>query len=252
MAEWNDLERTTNNWDPDYKIMLICDDPDISYVWAHILRKRAMSVFSTDSRVVALNHKKVERPDLVVIDESTTALNAIPLIKDLRDEAAFPIILFTSFTSENYILDAYKAGVDDCVSKPVSPAIFIARVQALLRRVNTVPMETMGNLRVNGYRLDPTRREIVDHNGKATKLSQLEFRLLQLFMQNPGLIYKPEDIVSHVWGYEGEGSTQLLKHLIFRLRRKIEADPKHPKHIRTEPGIGYVFEKDSGSSPTGL
>ena len=138
--------------------------------------------------------------------------------------------------------EAYQAGVDECVAKPVGPALFLAKVKVWLRRSWTVPAETLEVVQSNDLYLDPYARQVKRASGERVRLTNLEFRLLYLLMKNPGRILESDYIVGLVWGYHGEGNSHLLKNLVYRLRRKIEPDPNHPLYLHTEPGVGYRFQ----------
>ncbi len=243
MTHKNNLGRpgTENRGNP-LKVMLVCDDPETGNVWTHMLQKKGLDVSFTDSPSIAIKEKEEEPPDLVVIDEYSSKLDGIRLIQEMKSGSVFPILLFTPNGNEKYLLDAYKAGADECVTKPISPAMFLTRVQACLRRARCMPLESLTNLSAGGFRLDPAKRELTTGEGKTIRLSELEFRLLHLLMQNPGWVFETDDMVERIWGYTGTGNRYLLKHLVFRLRRKIEANPEKPVYIKTEPSIGYRFD----------
>ena len=152
-----------------------------------------------------------------------------------------PILLFLPVHHETQILEAYEAGVDEVVVKPISPPIFLAKILAWARRSWIMPMDELGLVKTGSHRLDPTRKCIVDPNGLEINLTNLEFRMLYLLMSRPGHIFSAEDIIGFVWGEYGRGDQILLKNVVYRLRKKIEADPSHPLLLRTWGG-GYSFE----------
>jgi DNA-binding response OmpR family regulator len=221
------------------RVNVISDDYDTGYVWTNLLRSKGVEVdFST-----GFLSKNCEEnpPDLVIIDETDTNLDWISIIQSIREMSSSSLILYiTSKSEESHILLAYQKGVDDCIVKPISPAHFLLKVQALLRRVRVIPLTGLDTVNTSDFTLDPTRRLVTLKDGREVRLSQLEYRLLIFLMRNPGRICNSEEIIQAVWGYEG-GDNQLLKHLVFRLRKKIELDPKKPIYIKTENGLGYQF-----------
>jgi len=225
-----------------FRAWIICDDPDACYVWSQLLKRKGIEVFLTDNLTSFKKNIHEDQPDLVIIDETTSKTDAIKIIQDLKPEIMCPFLLLTANNNEAYILEAYQAGADECFSKPISPALFLSKVRALLRHAETIPITALERVETAGLNLDPIHRKVFIRNGKEIKLSQLEFRLLNLLMNNPGWVFNPEQIVQAVWGYSEIGDSRLLKHLIFRLRQKIEDDPKKPKIIKTEPGIGYKLD----------
>jgi DNA-binding response OmpR family regulator len=224
------------------KVLIVCDDLDTCQTWAFCLRQKGIEVITAGLIQEVFNRWIDENPDLVVIDVNTSQQEGISLCKRIREEMVIPILLFTPQYNESNILDAYQAGVDECVPKPVSPALFMAKVRVWIRRSWTVPAESLEVVQVSDFKLDPQSRQVLKPPEKGIRLTNLEFRLLYLLMKNPGRILEAEFIVDRVWGYHGEGNSHLLKNLVYRLRRKIEPDPNSTSHILTEPGMGYRFQ----------
>ena len=149
-------------------------------------------------------------------------------------------MLFLPAHHEAEILEAYQAGVDECVVKPISPAIFLAKIAALSRRSHR---ELDSNLRSGKLRLDPARRIAISPDGKEIRLTNLEFRLLHLLMSRPGYVLKSEEIIRTVWGMYGQGDQTLLKNVVYRLRKKLGSGPEDRYMIQTAPG-GYSYRED--------
>jgi len=225
------------------KLLLVSDDPEAGRIWAHVLGQRRLEITAARSVEDALKRWAKEGGfDLVVIDAYTCQLDGIGLCRRLRSEAIAPILLFTTTSDEAYILEAYRAGVDECVVKPVSPSLFLAKVNAWLRLSWAVAADTLEGLRAGNLCLDPTRREVKNGSGSAVRLTNLEFRLLYLLMSHHSRILESATIVDRVWGYTDCDESVLLKNAVYRLRRKIEDNPGQPRYIQTVAGIGYVFE----------
>ncbi len=224
------------------KVLIVCDDPEIGRIWAHCLRQRRSEAVIFGSAEEAMSGWAEEFPDLIVIDVNSSQLDAIELCRHLRTEAVVPILIFTPRNNEAHILEAYQAGADECVPKPISPALFLAKVRVWLRRSWTFPAEALDTLQIGEMRLEPMRRMVIMEGGSEVKLTTLEFRLLHLLMNHHGWVMETDDIIQRVWGYNGEGNSALLKNLVYRLRRKIEPDPSEPRHILTEAGLGYKFQ----------
>ena len=222
--------------------MIVCDDSDTCQIWTYSLRQKGIEVVTTGSAEVALKQWAEEIPDLVVIDVNSPQLDGIVLCQRLREDTVIPILLFTPDQNESHILEAYQAGVDECVAKPVSPALFLAKVKVWLRHSWMIPAEGLEFMHISDLHLDTHGRKVVRGAGEGIKLTNLEFRFLYLLMNNPGRILETEYIVERVWGYYGDGDSNLLKNLVYRLRRKIEPDHNSPRYIHSEPGIGYKFQ----------
>lgn len=222
------------------KVFVVCNQPDTASVWGYILRQKGISVILETNVEKAIDRWYVEMPDLVVIDIDIAKKGPMELYQKFRAISVAPILLLLPAYHENQILDAYASGVDDVIIKPISPAIFLAKILAWGRRSWTVAVASLDNVVASGYRLDPTRRCITNPDGLQIKLTNLEFRLLHLLMSRPGHVFHMDDIVQSTWSGYGYGDQVLLKNVVYRLRKKIEANPNKPTLLRTEPG-GYSF-----------
>jgi DNA-binding response OmpR family regulator len=224
------------------KIFVVCDQTDTAPVWGYILGHKGLTVILETSIEKAFDRWATEFPDLVVIDVDVPHEERMSLYRDFRAASVGPILLFLPAYHETQILGAYAAGVDEVVVKPISPAIFLAKIMAWTRRSWTVPVEGLNLVKAGKHRLDPTRRCLVNPDGVELKLTNLEFRLLHLLMSRPGHVFSAEDIVESIWGGYDSGDQVLLKNVVYRLRRKIESDPSHPVLVQTGPG-GYCFQE---------
>src|SRR5688572_16970681 len=221
------------------KIFVVCDQKDTAPVWGYILRQRGLIVILETSLEKALDRWSTEIPDLVVIDVAHQ--DPMELYDKFREVSVTPILLFLPTYHETQILEAYAAGVDEVVIKPISPAIFLAKIIAWVRRSWIVPVEGLSLVKAGRHRLDPARRCLIDSDGREITLTNLEFRLLLLLMSRPAYVFSVDDIVQSIWGGYDSGDQVLLKNVVYRLRKKIEADPGHPLLLQTGPG-GYSFQ----------
>jgi DNA-binding response OmpR family regulator len=226
------------------KILLVSDDPTTARTWAFLFSQKGLATELASSAEEALALWERDSFDLIVIYTQTSALDGIDLSKQLRAVAVNPILLLPFQGDEPHLLQAYEAGVDECIVRPISVRLFLAKVLAWQRRAWTVPTEALDSLQAADVQLDPARRELVTDNGVVIKLTNLEFRLLHLLMSHRGHPLDPNLIVERVWGCEGSGEGALLKNLVYRLRRKIEPDPSQPRYIEMVTGEGYVFRLD--------
>jgi two-component system response regulator RegX3 len=221
--------------------LLVSDDREVGGLWAYALRQMGLEVTLAASADDALASWDQHAFDLFVIDVCGPDLDGIELARRLRAGAVNPILLFTANRDEGHTLAAYQAGVDECVVKPVSPSVFLAKVRVWLRRSWTVPARALETVQAGRLCLDPARRQLVTEGGSIVKLTNLEFRVLHLLMSHPGQVLPSDLIVDRVWGYNGGGDQVLLKNVVYRLRRKMEPDPGDPRYLQTVAGEGYVF-----------
>jgi DNA-binding response OmpR family regulator len=160
------------------KILLISDDPTTARTWAFLFSQKGLATELAGPVEEALAIWERDSFDLIVIDVHTPALDGIELSKQLRAVAVNPILLLPFQRDEPHLLQAYQAGVDECIVKPISPQLLLAKVLAWQRRAWTVPTEALESLRAADMQLDPARRELAMANGVVIKLTNLEFRLL--------------------------------------------------------------------------
>jgi len=226
------------------RVLLVSDDPETAQIWAYALGQTGVEVVLASSAEEAITRWADGVFDLVLIDVSTPQLDGIDLCQRLRAEAVNPILLLTPTTDEAHLLEAYQAGADECIAKPISPSLLLTKVKTWLRRSWTIPTEALDTLQVGDLHLDPARRQVVSPTGSIVKLTNLEFRLLHLLMSHQTQVLDPNVIIDRVWGYTGGGDTVLLKNVVYRLRRKIEPDPTQPRYIQTLAGEGYTFQPE--------
>jgi DNA-binding response OmpR family regulator len=224
------------------KIFVLCNQKDTAPVWGYLLRQCGLIVILETSLEKAVDHWSAESTDVVVIDIDATHQDRMELYKKFRAVCVAPVLMLLPAYHETQILEDYAAGVDEVVIKPISPAIFLAKIVAWTRRSWTVNMEGLKLVKAGRHRLDPARRCVVDLDGLEIKLTTLEFRLLHLLMSRPGHLFGAEDIVQSIWGGYDSGDQVLLKNVVYRLRRKIEADPGNPVLVQTGLG-GYFFQE---------
>jgi DNA-binding response OmpR family regulator len=157
-----------------------------------------------------------------------------------REVSVAPILLLLPAYHETQILEAYTAGADEVVVKLTSPAIFLAKIMAWVRRSWLVPINRLSLVNAGKYRLDWSRRCLLGPDGQEVNLTSLEFRLLHLLMSRPRQIFSTEEILQSIWGAYGSSDQVMLKNVVYRLRKKIEADPSHPVLLQTWQS-GYSF-----------
>jgi two-component system KDP operon response regulator KdpE len=164
------------------------------------------------------------------------------VLQQLRDFTSAPVIILTASSDEQHIIRGLGLGADDYMAKPFKMDELIARIGALLRRVqaNGQSGEPVV-LHAGDLTIDLARRS-VHRNGAPIELTPIEYRLLTYLARHAGQVLTHEQLLQHVWGSEYGSESQYLWVHIGRLRQKIEASPKAPRHVRTERGMGYRFE----------
>lgn len=220
------------------RVFVVCDQDATAPIWGYIIRDKGLVAILETSVQRAMERSIEEIPDLIVIDVNASHAQRMELCRQFRSLSASPILLFLPSNNEPEILEAYQNGVDECVVKPISPAIFLAKIMAWARRSWSEPMTPRN---VGRLRLDPAHRSAIGASGQEIKLTNLEFRLLHLLMSRPGYVFPAEEIIQTVWGANGD--IVLLKNVVYRLRKKLEEEAGEKQVIQTWPG-GYSFVEE--------
>ena len=172
---------------------------------------------------------------LVILDVMMPKMDGWQTCREIRQYSRVPIIMLTARGDERYELRGFELGVDEYIAKPFSPKILVARVQALLRRVNAATEET---LEYGGIVLNRTAHEVLIE-GEKIDLSFKEFELLSYFMENKDIALSREKILNHVWDYDYFGDARTIDTHVKKLRNKMG---KYGSYIKTIWGMGYKFE----------
>jgi two-component system response regulator RegX3 len=225
------------------KILIISDEPATAAVWGFSLTQLGLDV-----RLVAITEPimkiwEAEIPDLIILEDFDENIEELDILRMLREVTVVPILFLTTKLNENFLLDVYQSGADECIPLPVTPRLFQAKVNAWLRRTRSMPIAEVSEIIAGDIRLKPGEREIYFSNDtEPVKLTILETRLLILLMSNAGKVMAPGDIIEKVWGYRSVDDRKLVKNHIFRLRRKVEPDPANPRFLISVGSKGYKFQ----------
>ena len=221
------------------KVLLVTGNPEIGRIWAYSLGQRSIEAILVEQPGDAVRQAAEQLPDVVVVDVYAPAqFDVIGLCRGLRAEVANPILLLHSDSDEALCLRAYEAGVDECFHKPLSPLLFLAKVQSWLRHAWTVPTSALEDLQAGRLRLNRRTRQLNVEGRGSFRLSNLEYRLMHALMSRRGQVVETDALISLVWGHAG-GDPPMLKNLVYRLRTKIEPENSDQHLIQTVPGHGY-------------
>ncbi len=223
--------------------LLFSPHADEAAVLTLILQQAGFAIRSVRNLDLAIESWPEQPSDFILITLSDTGAPAQKQIKQMRAHTAAPILVIVDQPTEDVHVALLQAGVDLLVVRPYSPRILLNQIRALLRRTAGMPFFSLPTLSRAGVTLDPATRTVRVDEEEPNHLTQLEFRLLYTLMTHAGQIIPAENIVEHVWGYTGEGNRELVRGLVQRLRSKVEPDPRNPKYILTEPGVGYYFNR---------
>ena len=176
---------------------------------------------------------------LIILDVMMPKLDGWGVCREVRQYSQVPIIMLTAKAEERDELQGFQLGVDEYISKPFSPKILVARVEAILRRTNQLGAKEE-ILEAKGIRIDKAAHSVTI-DGKSVDLSYKEFELLTYFLENKGIALSREKILNSVWNYDYFGDMRTVDVTVRRLREKIENDPGKPEFILTKRGVGYYF-----------
>ena len=221
-------------------ILLIDDDLTLLELLAGHLQTAGYRALTARDGSGGLRLAAESQPDLIVLDVMMPGMDGWEVCRRLREQSRVPIIMLTAKDEEIDKLRGFHLGVDDYVTKPFSFAELVARVGAVLARARHVLLPAH-NLTSDDLTIDFDQRRITV-NGRPVDLTPTEYRLLETLAHHPNRTVPTETLLAEVWGPEYTGEVEHVKHFIWTLRKKIEADPGDPRHLITEHGFGYRFE----------
>jgi two-component system KDP operon response regulator KdpE len=195
------------------------------------------SVFEAGDGKEGLKLASLKPMDLIVLDLGLPAMSGADVVARLRDWTTVPIIVLTVQRDEAEKVRLFNLGADDYVVKPFGMAELLARARAAVRRQSRG--RTGKSAVISGPLVIDLASRLVTLNGDAVQLSPKEFRLLQVLAQHQGSVVTHEQLLKEVWGITRVGDTHYLRIVVRRLRQKVESDPKHPRILLTELGVGY-------------
>jgi two-component system KDP operon response regulator KdpE len=219
-------------------ILVVDDEPQIRRVMRTALAAHGYTITEARSGEEALEKVRSEPPDLVLLDINMPGIGGLQACREIRERSDVPIIILTVRSTERDKVQALDAGADDYVVKPFGMEELLARIRAALRRTSA---ESMPSLNSPELTIDFDRR-LVTVRGDAVRLTPKEFQLLRQLVASQGKPISHRRLLQAVWGPDYGEETEYLRVFINQLRKKIEADPSHPRYIRTEPWVGYRFE----------
>ena len=230
-----------------YRILVVEDDRDIAHLLALHLRDLAFEVTLSHDGTLGLEAAATGTYDLVILDLMLPGKDGLEICKHLRTNGIqTPVLMLTAKSSELDRVLGLELGADDYLTKPFSIKELLARVKAILRRVevsaNAADAESNASIEVNGLAIDPARRSVTV-DGETVQLTAREFDLLLYFASHPGRVYSRAQLLDQVWGYGHDGYEHTVNSHINRLRKKIEHDPARARYILTVWGVGYKFSE---------
>jgi two-component system, OmpR family, KDP operon response regulator KdpE len=220
-----------------HRILVVEDDAGIRDVVRALLEAESYRVVEATTVARADIEARTHKPDLLIVDLGLPDGNGLDVIRSARAWSPVPIIVLSARTLEEQKIAALDAGADDYVTKPFSAAELLARVRAALRR-NARGTASLVTLRLGDVEIDLARRQARSPRGEV-HLTPLEYRVLEALSRSDGMIVRQDQLITEVWGPDRVDDTRSLRVCIANLRAKLEIDPRRPKFLLTEAGLGY-------------
>jgi two-component system KDP operon response regulator KdpE len=221
------------------RVLIVDDEPGLRQALAINLRARGYEVDLAATATAALTLAARHPPDAVVLDLGLPDMDGGAVIDGLRGWTRAPIIVLSARTTQSDKVDALDAGADDYVTKPFGMDELLARLRAALRRGDAG--EDAPLVETADFSVDLAARQVRARDGEAIRLTPTEWHLLEVLVRHEGKLVERRALLQEVWGPAYETETNYLRVYMAQLRRKLEPDPAHPRHLITEPGMGYRF-----------
>ena len=223
------------------KILVVEDEPRVVRLVSEVLKAVGYQVVAATSGRAALEMVALEQPNLVLLDILLPHnLDGYEVCRRIREFSDVPVIMLTAKAQESDMLQGFDVGADDYLTKPFSAKELLARVRAVLRRVQR-PDEIITTTLTCGELEIDFARHIVKMRGQRVALTRTEYALLRQLAVKAGAVVLHQDLLTSVWGTEYRDDIDYLRAYIRYLRLKLEVDPSNPEYILTSPGVGYML-----------
>lgn len=223
------------------KVLVVDDEPQIVRALRINLSARGYEVLTAHDGASALRLAADGKPDVVVLDLGLPDMDGTDVIAGLRGWTTLPIIVLSARTDSTDKVDALDAGADDYVTKPFGMDELLARLRAAVRRSAVAGPEDEPVVRTASFTVDLAAKRVLKDDAEV-HLTPTEWGLLEVLARNAGKLVAQKQLLRDVWGPAYEKETHYLRVYLAQLRRKLEPEPARPRHLVTEPGMGYRFE----------
>ena len=223
-------------------ILVVDDEPKIVELARDYLEHAGFAVVSAFDGSEALTRARTDAPDLIVLDLGLPKLDGLDVARALRRDSNVPIVILSGRSDESDKLVGLELGADDYVTKPFSPKELVARVRAVLRRIER-PAPVSDVIRASDVTLDVPRMR-VRAGERDVELTATEFQLLAALAREPGRVFTRSQLLDAVHGVAFESYERAIDAHVKNIRRKLERDPRDPRYLQTVHGVGYRFRDD--------
>lgn len=225
-----------------YKILIADDEPEIRSLLRLYLENEKYEIIEAEDGQQALELLRSRQPALCILDIMMPKLDGYHVLQELRKESNIPVLILSAKDADSEKILGLNLGADDYLAKPFNPLEAVARVNSAIRRFYSLGTQetTKGTLSVRNLTLDPEAC-VLKKDGKVIELTSVEYRIMELFMQQPGKVFTKQQIYEHGWGETYIVADNNIMVCISKLRGKLDEDPS--AYIRTIRGLGYRLEK---------
>ncbi|MEV8017544.1 response regulator transcription factor [Streptomyces sp. NPDC086554] len=224
------------------RVLVVEDDAQLVRALEINLRARKYGVDAAPDGATALRLAAARQPDAIVLDLGLPDMDGIDVLKTLRGWSRVPVLVLSARSASDEKVAALNAGADDYVTKPFSMDELLARLRASVRRRGATSLDADNSvITTQDFTVDLAAKKVT-RGGHDVRLTPTEWHLLEILVCNPRRLITQRQLLDEVWGASQSGKTNYLRVYMAQLRRKLEADPSHPRYLITEPGMGYRFE----------
>ncbi|MFI1682740.1 MULTISPECIES: response regulator [unclassified Streptomyces] len=224
------------------RVLVVEDDAQLVRALVINLRAREYGVDAAPDGTTALRLTEARRPDVVILDLGLPDMDGIEVLKLLRALTRAPVLVLTARRASAEKVVALDAGADDYITKPFGMNELLARLRAAVRRTEPAPAgRETAVVTTDGFTVDLVAKKVT-RDGRDVRLTPTEWQLLEILIRHPGHLITQRQLLLDVWGPSHDTKTNYLRVYMAQLRRKLETDPSRPRHLITEPGMGYRFE----------
>jgi two-component system KDP operon response regulator KdpE len=224
------------------RVLVIDDEPQILRALRINLSVRGYEVHTAATGIEALTVAAEHKPDVVVLDLGLPDMSGIEVLEGLRGWLTAPVIVLSARTDSSDKVEALDAGADDYVTKPFGMDEFLARLRAAVRRGATSVETDQPVVETASFTVDLAAKKVT-RGGVDVHLTPTEWGMLEMLVRHRGKLVGRDELLKEVWGPAYAKETHYLRVYLAQLRRKLEDDPSHPKHLLTEAGMGYRFQQ---------
>jgi two-component system, OmpR family, KDP operon response regulator KdpE len=222
-------------------VLVVDDEPQIVRALRINLTARGYNVMTAYDGKTALSVAIENKPDVVVLDLGLPDIDGVDVIAGLRGWTSVPIIVLSARTESTRKVEALDAGADDYVTKPFGMDELLARLRAAVRRTTAAPAVDDPIVKTASFTVDLAVKR-VHRDDREVHLTPTEWGMIEILARHPGRLVSQKQLLQEVWGPSHTSESQYLRVYMAQLRRKLEPEPAHPRHLITEPGMGYRFE----------